>query len=117
MNPLMRVLVAAVGVLGLPSLVWAAPPASDASSNIAQALGAPVSAQALAEHRGGHFYQIGKAQLTAQMQDNQALGNVTGRNIVTQQAFYGASGVPTVIQNSGNNVVIQNATILNVQMQ
>jgi len=62
-------------------------------------------------------YQLGEAQLSAQLYDNQAAGNVTGNNLVTQQAFSGASGVPTVIQNSGNNVIIQNATVLNVQMQ
>ena len=37
--------------------------------------------------------------------------------IVDERAFNGAAGVPMVIQNSGNNVLIQNATIVNVQFQ
>jgi hypothetical protein len=32
-------------------------------------------------------------------------------------AFGNAAGLPMVIQNSGNSVLIQNATVVNVQMQ
>jgi hypothetical protein len=42
---------------------------------------------------------------------------VTGANVIGNGAFNGAAGVPTVIQNTGNGVLIQNATILNVQFQ
>jgi len=42
---------------------------------------------------------------------------VTGSNIIGNDAFNGAAGVPMVIQNTGNGVLIQNATILNVQFQ
>lgn len=111
--------VVAIWFLGLSFVARAAQPIPDASSgkHIVQALGSAVSAKVLAAHRGGHFFQIGQAQLSAQLQGNQARDNFTGMNIVTQQAFYGASGIPTIVQNSGNNVIIQNATILNVQMQ
>ena len=40
-----------------------------------------------------------------------------GYNTIADGAFTGAVGVPMVIQNSGNNVLIQNATIINVQFQ
>jgi len=36
---------------------------------------------------------------------------------VGQGSFINASGIPTVIQNSGANVLIQNATIINIQYQ
>ncbi|MET4567909.1 hypothetical protein [Rhodanobacter soli] len=42
---------------------------------------------------------------------------VTGSNAIGNGAFNGAAGVPMVIQNTGNGVLIQNATILNVQFQ
>lgn len=79
--------------------------------------GTPVPDKVLAGYRGGHALQINEQNLNAQLFDNQALGNMTGNNLVTGGAFAGASGVPTVIQNSGNNVIIQNATILNVKVQ
>ena len=42
---------------------------------------------------------------------------VTGSNSIGAGSFNGASGLPMVIQNTGNGVLIQNATILNVQFQ
>jgi hypothetical protein len=41
---------------------------------------------------------------------------VTGSNMIGNDAFNGAAGVPMVIQNTGNGVLIQNATIINVQL-
>ena len=38
-------------------------------------------------------------------------------NTVSSGAFAGTAGLPMVIQNSGNNVLIQNATIVNVQIK
>ena len=46
-----------------------------------------------------------------------AVNVATGANIVTEGAFSNASGLPMVIQNSGANVLIQNATIINVQIK
>jgi len=66
--------------------------------------------------------QRGKAVLTVMtldgsVQDNAAINNVTGQNIITNGAFTNASGVATTIQNSGNNVLIQNATILQLDVR
>lgn len=55
--------------------------------------------------------------INGQLHDNEAVSNVTGNNYVTDGSFSGMSGFSTVIQNSGNNVLIQNATILNLQFQ
>ena len=41
----------------------------------------------------------------------------TGTNWIGGGAFGNAVGLPMVIQNSGNSVLIQNATIVNLQMQ
>jgi hypothetical protein len=55
--------------------------------------------------------------LNATLYENSAKGNVTGHNTITEGAFVGASGLPTVIQNSGNNVIIQNGTVLNLTVK
>ena len=52
-----------------------------------------------------------------QLYNNEAFSNVTGSNFVTDGSFANMSGFSTVIQNSGNNVLIQNATVLNLQFQ
>lgn len=46
------------------------------------------------------------------VQDNVATHTVTGRNLITNGSFANSSGLSNVILNSGNNVLIQNATIL-----
>src|SRR6476661_2739741 len=65
--------------------------------------------------------QRGRAVLTfmdvdGNVQDNAAINNITGRNVITSGAFANASGLSTAIQNSGNNVLIQNATILQLDL-
>lgn len=112
-----QAMIAVIALVAAAPSLWAAPGTAGAAPSLGQSLGAPVSAQALAANRGGHIYQIGSAQLSAQLQDNQASNNVTGSNVVSQHAFSGSSGIPTLVQNSGNNVVIQNATVVNVQVQ
>jgi len=42
---------------------------------------------------------------------------ITGNNSIGGGSFAGAQGFPTVIQNSGNGVLIQNATIINVTVR
>jgi hypothetical protein len=48
---------------------------------------------------------------------NTANNVVAGMNSISEGAFANASGLPIVIQNSGANVLIQNATIVNIQLQ
>jgi len=56
-------------------------------------------------------------EVDGQLYNNEAVSNVTGSNFVTDGSFAGMSGFSTVIQNSGNNVLIQNATVLNLQFE
>ncbi|MES1982318.1 MAG: hypothetical protein V4443_07570 [Pseudomonadota bacterium] len=70
----------------------------------------------LAQYRGGTALQLSEMNLDSRLINNQAIANVTGSNFVTQDAFSGSSGFSTVVQNSGNNVIIQNATILNLSL-
>lgn len=55
--------------------------------------------------------------LNGNVSDNHNSNVSTGFNEIGNGAFHGATGVSTVIQNSGNSVLIQNATILNVQFK
>lgn len=117
MHKVKRGLIAFTGLVLLSPAAWALPAKGAGAPGLGQALGKPVSAQTLATNRGGHIFQLGSAQLSAQLDNNQAFGSSRGKNIVSQQAFAGSSGIPTLIQNTGNNVVIQNATVVNVQLQ
>ncbi len=81
------------------------------------AFGVAVPDTDLANNRGGYTVQTSTNNLTATLDQNQALSNVTGNNSVSSGAFAGTSGFATVVQNSGNNVIIQNSTILNLEMK
>jgi hypothetical protein len=72
--------------------------------------------QNLDAQRGGTAV-VNDMKLDGVVSDNQAYNLSTGGNSISDGAFAGSSGVPMVIQNSGNNVLIQNATIVNVQVQ
>ena len=71
---------------------------------------------ALAGQRGGTAV-ASDMQLSGVVTHNRASEVATGSNRVASGAFAGAAGLPVVIQNSGNNVLIQNATIVNLQLR
>ncbi len=60
---------------------------------------------------------INKAELDGTLEGNTAINSVTGDNVISNGAFADASGLSTAIQNSGNNVLIQNSTIVNVVIE
>ena len=76
----------------------------------------PVSAESLAAYRGG-TQVLNDMKLRGIVADNQAINVTTGSNVISDGALAGAAGIPMVIQNSGNNVLIQSATIVNVQVK
>lgn len=76
-----------------------------------------VGESALAAQRGGADLHVNENNATASVQDNVASHLSTGNNTIAGSAFANTNGVPMVVQNSGNNVVIQNSTILNLQLQ
>lgn len=113
-----RITYALIGVAAL--LLNILPPRAVAAENGnpgTGTLGPAISDAQLAANRGGHTLELNANNLDGQVYSNQAIANVTGSNAITTGAFSGASGMPTVIQNSGNNVLIQNATILNLKLQ
>ena len=97
----------------------AAPPAKAAqvrSSNDVAGLGRSADAGTLESLSGGSDVS-NRITLNGNVSDNRTDHTVTGTNSIGSGAFSGSVGLPMVIQNSGNSVLIQNATIVNVQFQ
>lgn len=77
--------------------------------------GTPVSAERLAEARGGSSNIASDTTLSGTVSANSASHVITGANTIDASSFAGATGIPIVIQNTGANVLIQNATVINLQ--
>ncbi len=78
-------------------------------------LGNPIALEALESLRGGADTVENDILVNGNVQDNTADHVVTGHNNVDAGSFANANGISTVIQNTGANVLIQNAMIVNVQ--
>jgi len=107
--------------MGCPYAVRAAPPVSPPDTathtdSVIAGFGPSVAPAALAALSGG-------SNVTQNISihgnvSNTSTENVsTGMNWIGGGAFGNAAGLPMVIQNSGNSVLIQNATVVNVQLQ
>ena len=75
----------------------------------------------LNSHRAKEDIDIDQITINDQEQDgdvteNVALGNTTGNNTINSDSFTNASGFTSTVQNTGNNVLIQHSTIINVSM-
>lgn len=77
----------------------------------------PLAADRLDQLRGGTDTVWNDMKLSGAVTGNTAINVATGINTITNGSFSNASGLPVAIQNSGANVLIQNATIINVQLQ
>lgn len=60
---------------------------------------------------------IANADLDAISSGNSVKNSETGGNYISGAAFNGANGMFDTIQNSGNNVLIQKATIVNINLE
>jgi hypothetical protein len=88
----------------------------DSASADEPALGTPVSQETLAGQRGGDGDEVHNIiTVTGEVTDNTAQNVITGANNIQDGSFVNSSGITSVVQNTGANVLIQNATILNVQ--
>lgn len=79
------------------------------------ALGRPLDAGALDALRGGESVVVVRVRDDGEVNGNHADNVASGLNSIDGGAFANASGITTVIQNSGSNVLIQNGTAVNVQ--
>lgn len=76
----------------------------------------PVATTALASLRGGSELVSSHMKLIGTTAGNTADHVITGSNAISAGSFANMSGIPLVIQNTGANVLIQNAVILQLQM-
>jgi len=86
-------------------------------ARLAVAPAGALSEQQLEGLRGGSDTPWSDMKLNGAVSSNNATNVVTGTNLITDGAFANANGLPMVIQNSGSNVLIQNATIVNIQIK
>ena len=84
---------------------------------------AAVNTKELADHRGRAdlnvddvILQLSEVTANASVSNNSLDSNMTGANLVETGAFDGAAGVIFAVQNTGNHVIIQNTTLINVTM-
>lgn len=77
----------------------------------------PVEANVLAGRRGGADVVNNDMLLKGVVADNRASNLTTGSNVISDGSFTGMVGLPLVVQNTGNGVLIQNATIINLQVK
>lgn len=83
---------------------------SSAIATIGQAIGA----NELDALRGGDDVD-NTVTIDGRVDNNTADRIVSGSNVIQDGAFANASGISTVIQNSGSNVLIQNGMVVTVQ--
>ena len=113
---------ASVGLASAMALALVAPDAARAQAasalptvGTASAFAQPVAVNHLAALRGG-AQTHNDMTLAGTTADNSAFQVTTGSNAISTGSFANMSGIPVVIQNTGANVLIQNALILNLQM-
>lgn len=86
----------------------------DAASVFTRAL----PASDLSDKRAGDSTQVfNQVDVTGSADNISVHNSPTGSNMIGGGSFAGAAGVPIVIQNSGNGVLIQNATIINMTLK
>lgn len=78
-------------------------------------IGMPLTSDSLQSMRGGDSTTTNNVDIRGGVDGNSATNTVSGTNVIQDGSFANASGISTVIQNSGSNVLIQNGTVVNVQ--
>ena len=101
-------------VVGFLSKVDVAPGRED---DFTKGWGKTTGAEELGGLRGGADIVTTEATLGGTVGNNTATNVTTGFNVIDNGSFANSSGLPVVIQNSGANVLIQNATVINLQLQ
>lgn len=80
-----------------------------------------VSLEAMNEARGGQNVELdlfyAESDVDGISSDNVATNTVSGNNTLSPGAFADSSGISNVIQNTGNNVLIQNSTVVNLTLK
>ncbi len=83
---------------------------------------AVMSDDELNTHRAKEDIEIDQITINDQEQDgnvsdNMAVNTTSGNNTITGGSFTNSSGFISTVQNTGNNVLIQHSTIINVAVE
>ena len=105
----------------VPAAIAAGAPVAALEVKALLATVTPVSDEALGAESGKAQLQLDKVTINDQdlngiLQGNVATGTTNGNNTISGDAFSNSAGFVTAIQNTGNNVLIQDATIINISM-
>jgi hypothetical protein len=79
--------------------------------------GAAAADDLLDSARGGSERTTITTTLNGTVEGNSATGVTTGSNVIQSGSFANMAGIPIVVQNTGANVLIQNATTINLQLK
>ncbi|HZX79598.1 MAG TPA: hypothetical protein VFE72_01420 [Lysobacter sp.] len=92
-------------------------PAPTAAADPTDPFADPLAGESLDALRGGdNVHTVTNiSDVDGRVDGNTATNVVSGANLVDGGAFGNAAGLSTVIQNSGNNVLIQNSTVVSIQ--
>lgn len=92
--------------------------AEDSMESQLLSFGEPVESADLEVARGGEavVVKLNSNQLEAYSNNNQVIDTITGANVIGGSAFSGLNGLSSVVQNTGNNVIIQDSTIVNIEL-
>lgn len=114
-DPVGSTTTASSSAAGSPTVLPARTSSTMASGHV-DGFGPSVPTASLARLNGGTAVTE-QMTLTGTVSQNTDDHVVTGSNAISSGSFGAAAGLSTVIQNTGNNVLIQNATIVNVQFK
>ena len=124
---LLGAVLSGIGVLGTPTASAEPVPVADDKAvaktaatppRVQPGFAAPLQESRLATMRGGaEVVVVNQQDLSARMSNTSASNLTTGSNVITDGSFANSNGLPIVIQNSGNGVIIQNSTILNLNLR
>jgi len=99
----------------------AAPPAAAEEVVALGAVESALSTAELGEQRAAAKLELDDITINTPENNGAVVGNValgdTGYNKIDGNAFRDSAGFMNAIQNTGNNVLIQNATIINVSVE
>lgn len=106
---------AACSAAAAPPVVEGGPPGIGGDSAVDGALGPALAPEILSALRGGDGQVTVEVDNQGTVSGNTATHVLSGDNRIDGGAFANATGLTTVIQNSGSNVLIQNGTAVNVR--
>jgi hypothetical protein len=112
--------IGAPAIAGIEQVLRAPPPLAQEQATTLSIGGDRVQAvdlDKLEHERGRADTVLNDTKLNGDVANNSATNVNTGSNTIDSGSFANMSGIPVVIQNTGANVLIQSATVINLQFK